>query len=136
MIDRVLTTLGLLVLLVLLPVLEVRDTHVFNPGWSPHALLREVWQLTTNAGIALVGLWLVWKRRAVQLASVLGLCMIGGALVAYGLAPTYGGALTYPGGPGGSILGVSLAAIVPLAVCLLFGAVILLDRRRAPQAAD
>jgi hypothetical protein len=37
MIDRILATLGLLGLLVLLPVLEIRDTHVFNPSWPPHA---------------------------------------------------------------------------------------------------
>ena len=129
MINRILTTLGLLVLLVLLPLLEIRDTHVFNPDWPPHARLHEVWQLTTNAGVSLVGLWLVWKRGAVQLASVLGLCMIGGALVAHGLAPAYGGALTYPGGPGGIILGVPAAVIVPLAACLTFIAAILMDRR-------
>lgn len=134
MIHRILTTLGLLVLLVMLPVLEIRDTHVFNPDWPPHARLHEVWQLTTNGGVSLVGLWLVWKRGAVQLASVLGLCMIGGALVAHGLAPAYGGALVYPGGPGGIFLGVPAAVIVPLAACLTFVAAILMDRREARSA--
>lgn len=62
MIDRLLTTSGLLVPLILLPVLEVTDTHVFNPTWPPHARLHEVWQLTTNVGIALVALWLVHDR--------------------------------------------------------------------------
>lgn len=129
MIDRVMTTLGLLVLLILLPVLEIRDTHVFNPDWPPHARLHEVWQLSTNAGIALVGLWLVWRRGAVQLAAVLGLCMIGGALVAHALAPSYGGALVYPGGPTAGIAGVSLALLAPLATCLVFGIAIHRDRR-------
>ena len=55
--------------------------------------------------------------------------MIGGALVAHGLAPAYGGALTYPGGPGGIILGVPMAVIVPLATCLMFIAAIVLERR-------
>ena len=126
---------SLLVLLVLLPVLEIRDTHVFNPSWTPHARLHEVWQLTTNAGVALVALWLVWRRGAVQLAGLLGLCMIGGALVAHGLAPTYGGALTYPGGPGGIVLGLPLAAGVTLAACGLFVAAILRDRLRLRAAA-
>ncbi|WP_439477958.1 DUF6640 family protein [Brevundimonas sp.] len=128
MINRILTTLGLLVLLVLLPVLEIRDTHVFNPDWPPHARLHEVWQLTTNAGVALVGLWLVWRRGAVQLAGVLGLCMIGGALVAHALAPSYGGALAYPGGPNGAVLGIHVAVIVPAAAALLFSLAILMDR--------
>jgi hypothetical protein len=86
--------------------------------------------VTTNAGVASVAVWLVWRRRAVQLASVLGLCMIGGALIAHLLAPTYGGALTYPGGPGTVVLGVPLAVVVPLATSLLFCASILLARRR------
>lgn len=128
MIERILATVGLLVILLLLPLLEIRDTHVLNPSWPPHARFHEVWQLTTNAGIASVALWLVWRRRAVQLAGVLGLCMIGGALIAHLLAPTYGGALTYPGGPGGVILGVPLVVIVPLATLILFGAAIALNR--------
>lgn len=130
MIDRLLTTLGLLVPLILLPVLEVTDTHVFNPTWPPHARLHEVWQLTTNVGIALVALWLVWKRGAVQLAASLGLCVIGGALVAHVLGPAYGGALIYPGAPSGLILGVPAAVIVPLLTCVTFVVAILIARRR------
>lgn len=133
MINRILTTLGLLVLLVLLPLLEIRDTHVFNPDWPPHARLHEVWQLTTNAGISVIGLWLVWRRGAVQLASVLGVFMIGGALIAHLLASTYGGALTYPGAPGGTILGIPAAVLIPLAACLMFAAAIVRDRQRLPS---
>lgn len=130
MIDRLLTTVGLLVPLVMLPVLEIRDTHVFNSSWPPHARLHEVWQLSTNLCIALVALWLVWRRDAVQLAAILGLCMIGGSLVAHLLAPVYDGALIYPEGPGGVILGVPTAVIVPFATCLAFIASILLARVR------
>lgn len=134
MIDRLLTTLGLLVPLLLLPLLEISDTHVFNPSWPPHARLHEVWQLSTNVGIALVALWLVWKRGEVQLAALLGLCLIGGALVANAVAPAYGGALTYPGAPGGLILGMRTAVIVPVATCLTFVVGILLARNRTRLA--
>jgi len=134
MIDRLLATSALLVPLVLLPVLEIRDTHVFNTVWPPHARLHEVWQLSTNVGIALVALWLVWKRGEVRIASVLGLCMVGGALVAHVLAPAYGGALSYPGAPGGLILGIQAAMLVPLVSCATFAAAVLLARR--PKRAE
>lgn len=134
MIERLLTTLGLLVPLVVLPLLEISDTHVFNPTWPPHARFHEVWQLCTNGAISLVALWLAWKRDGVQLAGALGLCVMGCALGAHALAPTYGGALIYPGGPGGTMLGIPAAILVPLVTSLMFFAAILLARHRTRSA--
>ena len=62
MIARILVTVGIVLYAVAVPVLEINDTHVFNPEWVPHARLHEVWQLVTNTAFGALSLWLVWFR--------------------------------------------------------------------------
>ncbi len=117
---RLLATIGLLFIAIALPVLEISPTHVFNESWPPHARFHEVWQLWTNTGIAILGLWLIWWRGRTCLAAVLGMFMIGGALAALVLSPLYGGAVTYEGGPEAQVLGLHAAVAIPIFVFLLF----------------
>jgi len=93
MTDRLLVTLGVLVYAVVVPMLEINDTHVFNPEWPAHARLHEVWQLATNSAIGALSLWMVWIRREVILPSILGLLVMGGFLLAYYLQDGYGGSM-------------------------------------------
>ncbi|ULC58183.1 hypothetical protein MBM09_09655 [Flaviramulus sp. BrNp1-15] len=45
------------------PYLEINITHVFNPDWTPHVRIHEVWQLITNSSIGVLCLWLVWSKK-------------------------------------------------------------------------
>jgi hypothetical protein len=91
--ERWLVTLGVLVYALVVPILEINDTHVFNPEWPAHARLHEVWQLTTNSAIGALSLWMVWARRDVVLPGVLALLVMGGFLVAYVFQDSYGGSM-------------------------------------------
>lgn len=127
MIARITVTIGVLVFGALLPALEIGPTHVFNPDWPPHARLHEVWQLSTNSALAILCLWLAWRRRVVWLPCLIGLCVMGGVLVAHALEARYGGALLYAGGPTASLLGANLAQVVPVIAVALFLAALVLD---------
>lgn len=125
MIRKLAITLGVLVFGLLLPILEIGPTHVFNPDWPPHARLHEVWQLLTNSGLAAVCLLMVWVRGMYIPASVIGLCVMGGAVGAHLLEGSYGGALVYAGGPSLTLMGVSGALLIPLVAVVLFSGAIL-----------
>lgn len=120
MIARWLVSVGFLFIAVGLPALEVSPTHVFNESWPPHARFHEVWQLLTNAGIAVLGLWLVWRRGDVRLACVLGALIMGGAVVALALGDLYGGAIVYSGGPSTEVFGVHAAVLIPVVLVVVF----------------
>lgn len=133
MIRKLAITLGVLVFGLLLPILEIGPTHVFNTDWPAHARLHEVWQLITNSSLAVLCLMMVWLRRLYVLPSLIGLCVMGGVVVVHGLEAAYGGALIYAGGPSLALLGVPAALLIPLVAVTLFGGVIgasLWQRRR------
>jgi hypothetical protein len=43
---------------------DLNRTHVFNPGWPPHARFHNAAGWGTVAGTQLLGLWLVWRPAA------------------------------------------------------------------------
>lgn len=131
MFARLLVTFGLLIFGLLLPILEIGDTHVFNPAWPPHARLHEVWQLTTNSSLAIVGLWLVWARGRIIMASIIGLCVMGGVVIAHLIEARYGGALVYSGGAGLALFGISAAFLIPLVAMSSFVLAVIASRQSA-----
>lgn len=88
---KLLMTFGILIYSVGVPILEINSTHVFNPDWTPHVRIHEVWQLLTNSGMGLYCLWLVWQKQKIILPSILGLLITGGFLLAFVLKDLYGG---------------------------------------------
>ncbi|NND66673.1 MAG: hypothetical protein HKN19_03705 [Halioglobus sp.] len=75
------------------------DTHVFHPGWLPHARMHTVWMLGMASGIGLVSLTLLWKRRLEPtlggtLAGVLSLVVYGAFFLSAATLPLYSGALS------------------------------------------
>lgn len=120
---RLAATFGFIVIGLLIPYLEVNDTHVFNPDWTPHARLHEVWQLLTNTTLAMIGLWLVWFGGRVRAASVVGLVISAAFVGAYLLRDIYGGSTTYADGSVKIIFGLNatvLAVYVMGLVAALF----------------
>jgi hypothetical protein len=97
---------------VLLPILEVGPTHVFNPAWPGHARLHEVWQLITNSALGLFALWLAWRHGLERIACAIGLLQCLGFLTAFALAPLYGGTMRHPDGTEMAIGGINVAVIV------------------------
>ena len=71
--------------------LDIGDTHLFNPDWDEHSRVHEVWRLATNLMIAFLGLYLIWKKNMHSIASLLSLCMILGFMISVITMPFYNG---------------------------------------------
>lgn len=111
---------------VLLPVLEINDTHVFNPAWPGHARLHEVWQLCTNSLLALLCARLAWRGKDVRLASLVALCVTAGFLFAYAIRGAYDGSMLAADGAAKVVSGinVSLIAVYVMGIASVLLAVI------------
>lgn len=109
-----------LVMAVGIPVLEINDSHLFNPDWPPHARLHEAWQLGTNAWLALTAVWLAFKGLR-RLASGLALLIVAPLLIAYALRSGFGGSMSRDG------LNDTIASAsgIPVIVMLLLAASLL-----------
>ena len=130
MISRILITFCVVIFAVVIPILEVNASHVFNSSWPAHARYHEVWQLITNCGIGLLCLWLIWLSNKVQLASVLVVLVMGGVLVAHTIQGLYSGSIL-SGNTSTTILGLELAAFAAsVAVAIAIGAAILESRSK------
>lgn len=62
MLPKILVTSATLTYGLVVPILEINTTYVFNPDWPAHARLHEVWQLATISAFAVLALWFVWVR--------------------------------------------------------------------------
>lgn len=124
MLAKLIITLGALLYGLGVPLLEINPTHVFNPHWEAHARLHEVWQLATNSALALLALWLTWKRQQIRLASLLTLLVTGGFLLAYFARHFYSGSMVLSDGSEKLVLGINLGlfafGIVFLLTVLVF----------------
>ena len=119
MIKKIAITFSVILYAIVVPFLDINETHVWNPDWTPHARIHEVWQLITNSSIGILCLWLVWFKKEVQLSTLLSLLVMGGFLVAYFLKGQYGGSMKYLDGSEKTVLGINLA-ILGFGIAFLF----------------
>jgi hypothetical protein len=91
MTPKVLTSLCLVLAGIGPLLLDIGDTHLFNPNWDEHSRVHEVWRLATNSMIAFLGLYLIWKKNMLSIASLLSLCMIIGFMISIITMPYYNG---------------------------------------------
>jgi hypothetical protein len=105
---QVALTLGALIYGAVVPLLELNETHVWDPAWVPHARLHEVWQLITNSGFALLSLWWIWLERRTRLPAVIAAVITGGFLAAYVLRDGYGGSMAHSNGVEKRLAGINL----------------------------
>ena len=133
---RILITIGVLIYALAVPLLEINDTHVFNPEWPPHARLHEVWQLATNSMIGLLALWRAWGKGDVRWPAVLALLVMGGFLLAYATGNLYGGSMVLSAGDAERmVLGLNLGVAGALVVVITAVAALALDARRKARPA-
>ena len=91
MIAKILTSLCLILAGMGPLLLDIGDTHLFNPNWDEHSRVHEVWRLATNSMIAFLGLYLILKKNMLSIASLLSLCMILGFMISIITMPFYNG---------------------------------------------
>ncbi len=111
MIKKIAITFSVILYAIVVPFLDINETHVWNPDWTPHARIHEVWQLITNSSIGVLCLWLVWYKREVQISTLLSLIVMGGFLLAFFLKDGYGGSMKYLDGSEKTVLGINLAVL-------------------------
>ncbi|MDH4612307.1 hypothetical protein E8F12_27610 [Pseudomonas sp. BN102] len=134
MIPKLLVTVGIIFYAVVVPMLEINETHVFNPAWEPHARLHEVWQLFTNTALGAFSFWLVWFKGDLRLASLLTVFVTGGFLMSYWLRTTYGGSMVLTDGSEKMIFGINLGLFAYTLAILLAGiAMAIVHRGRRPE---
>lgn len=108
---KTIITFSIVLYAIAVPFLEINDTHVFNPDWTPHAKIHEVWQLITNSSIGLLCLWLVWVKKEFRLSTILSMLITGGFLLAYLIQDFYGGSMKYLDGSEKTILGINIGVL-------------------------
>jgi len=119
MIKKIAITFSVILYAIVVPFLDINETHVWNPDWTPHARIHEVWQLITNSGIGVVCLWLVWYKKEVLLSTLLSIIVMGGFLLAFFLKDGYGGSMKYLDGSEKTILGINIG-ILGFGIAFLF----------------
>ncbi|MEO8073882.1 MAG: DUF6640 family protein [Acidobacteriota bacterium] len=126
--SRILITIATLVYGFVPLLVDLTETHVFHPDWTPHARFHMVWLLATNTSLALVSLYLLWLSRfdtltRVRAAGVLGLCALGGFFISLITKNLYGGALVDPHGGVPPIMGLdaNLVVFTPMLLLVVIG---------------
>ena len=71
--------------------LDIGDTHLFNPDWDEHSRVHEVWRLSTNVLIGILGLYLIWYKNKNLLPAMLSSCLIIGFFISVITMPLYDG---------------------------------------------
>lgn len=130
MFSKLAVTFAILLYAIAVPILDVNATHVFNPDWTPHARIHEVWQLFTNSSIGLVCLWLTWQRGQVIMSTLLSLIVTGSFLIAFALQDSYGGSMKYLDGSEKTLYGINIGVLGFGLVVTLLIAVLFIERKR------
>lgn len=119
MIKKIAITFSVILYAIVVPFLDINETHVWNPDWTPHARIHEVWQLIANSSIGVLCLWLVWYKKEVQLSTLLSIIVMGGFLLAFFLKDGYGGSMKYLVGSEKTILGINIG-VMGFGIAFLF----------------
>ena len=86
-----LTTICLIIGSLLPIAVDTGHTHLLNPDWDEHSRVHEVWRLITNLFIAIIGLYILWKKDNLLLSAILSSCIILGFHTAILTMPLYDG---------------------------------------------
>jgi hypothetical protein len=78
---------------------DFNETHLFNPGWPPHAKLHMMTMITSGVSLAVFGLYIVWGKTAsrlerLRLSAVAGFLYMLALIIASMTMPMYGGSMS------------------------------------------
>lgn len=118
MLSKALITVCVLFYAVGSPIVEVNSSHVFNPDWTPHVRIHEVWQLITNSSIGFIVLWLIWIEKRVVLGAAISLAVMGSFIVAYALQDLYGGSMKFLNGSENLVFGINFGLLVSSSIVI------------------
>lgn len=110
-IQKCLITFCILLYAVGVPILELNDTHVFNPDWTPHMRIHEVWQLLTNSMLGIACMWWLWIDKKTLRSAVVSLIVMGGFMVAFALRHFYGGSMKYLDGSEKTLFDINIGVL-------------------------
>lgn len=126
--SRILITIATLVYGFVPLLVDLTETHVFHPDWTPHARFHMVWLISTNCALAFVALFVMWISRfdaltRIRFAGVIGLCVLGGFFLSTLTKGLYGGSLVDPNGGVPPIMGLdaNLVVFAPMLVLVVVG---------------
>lgn len=126
--SRVLITIVTLMYGIIPPLVDLTETHVFHPDWTPHARFHMVWLLATNSGLAILALYLMWMSRLevqfrIKASGVIGLIVLGGFFVSALTSHVYGGSLVDPVGGVPPIMGIDANLVIfsPMLAMVMIG---------------
>jgi len=74
--SKYLTTICLILGTMLPLIVDTGSTHLLNPDWDAHSRVHEVWRLSTNIFIAVIGLYLLWVSNYLLLPALLSSCIV------------------------------------------------------------
>lgn len=131
MYSKVVIVLSAFLYALLLPYMEVSDTHVFSETWPGHARMHDVWQLATNGSLALLALWLAFRRGQLLLAAAIDWLLTVSFVFAYLIRSSYGGDMYYSDGTELLIMGVNPAYGIMVVMSLALAGAIFLEWQRA-----
>jgi hypothetical protein len=107
------TTFSAMIFAILLPYLEISETHLFNPDWPAHARFHNAWQLLANASLSILSVILVWKGSAPKVGMGLALIINISLLIGLAAGPLFGGStILVSHGSDLAVGGINVAAIV------------------------
>lgn len=128
----IVVTVSALISGIIIPILELNETHLFNPNWPAHARLHEAWQLITNSGLSALAVFLIWSGRAPRLAILLSLIISVPFLLAFAAGSTYGGSMLHSDGTQLAVWGINLGVLVALVLSSLLLLSLVLFRSEKP----
>lgn len=131
---RLLASVGIVFYAVVVPLLEVNASHVFNPAWVPHARIHEVWQLLANTGLGVFAAWRLWRHHDLRTATAINALVMLSFLAAFALRDTYGGSMVVEGRGELRVLGLNIA-VAGFGLALLCHAAALCLHRPPPRSA-
>ncbi|MEH6715155.1 hypothetical protein [Parasphingorhabdus flavimaris] len=129
----IVVTLSALISGIVIPVLELNETHLFNPDLPAHARLHEAWQLMTNSALSALAVFLIWSGRAPRLAIILSLLISVPFLLAFAASATYGGSMLHSDGTQLAVWGMNLGVLVALIMSSLLLLSLALFRPAEPE---
>ncbi len=128
----VVVTVSALVSGIIIPILELNESHLFNSGWPSHARLHEAWQLMTNSALSALSVFLIWSGRAPRLAILLSLIISIPFLLAFAAGSTYGGSMLHTDGTQLAVWGMNIGALAALVLSSLLILSLVLFRPKKP----